>query len=318
VSTAIVTGVSGQDGTYLVEDLCARGYRVVGTTRRAISETAAALQRLRLPPIELVQLDLENAAATDELLLRVKPDEVFHFAGQTSVGTSFAEPNTTYRSLALTSLNLLDAVRRVSPRTKLVVAGSGEVFGDTRGVRADEQTPNSPRSPYAAAKAAARDLVQTYRAAYGVFACTAILYNHESPRRPERFVTRKVVRGALDISRQRRSELALGALNVVRDWGWAPEYVAAVARLPGLTAPEDLVIATGESHSLEEFVRLAFENVGLNYEDYVKRDESLLRPSEIPAMSADPEKAARVLGFRAQVKLAEVVRRLVEAEKATA
>lgn len=312
--TALITGVSGQDGTYLAEELRQRGYHVVGSSRREVSQTAAELRRLHVPEIELVQVDLEDAHATDRLVERVSPDRIFHLSGQTSVGLSFSEPSATYRSLTFTTLNLLDSVRRLAPKAKIVVAGSGEVFGDTGGARADERTHHSPRSPYAAAKSAAHQLVETFRASYGVFACTAILYNHESPRRPERFVTRKVVRAAIDIARKRRTEVTLGALGVVRDWGWAPEYVAAMCEMTALDAPEDFVLATGESHSLEEFVHLTFEACGLEFGEYVKHDPTLLRPSEIGAMHANPAKAARVLGFEARLKLPQVIERLVQAE----
>jgi len=317
MSKALITGVSGQDGSYLAEELHQRGYHVVGTSRREVSQTAAELRRLGVPEIELAQVDLEDERATDRLLERVSPDHVFHLSGQTSVGLSFAEPSATYRSLALTTLNLLESVRRLAPKAKVVVAGSGEVFGDTDGARADERTRHSPRSPYAAAKSAAHQLVETYRAAYGVFACTAILYNHESPRRPERFVTRKVVRAALDIASKRRSEVTLGALGVVRDWGWAPEYVSAMCGMTALDTPEDFVLATGESHSLEEFVRLTFAACGLSFGDHVKHDPTLLRPSEIQAMHANPAKAARLLGFEARLKLPQVIERLVQAEART-
>lgn len=314
MKTALITGVSGQDGSYLAAHLLAQGYRVVGTSRREPSVARAQLDALRLDDVEVVALDLENAGAVEQVVVRVAPDEIYHLAGQTSVGLSFVEPASTYRSIALTTMNVLDAVRTRCPKGRVLVAGSGEVFGDTRGVRANETTRLAPRSPYAAAKAAAQQLVETFRTSYGIHASTAILYNHESPRRPLRFVTRKVVRSALDIAAKRESEFQMGALSVVRDWGWAPEYVTALPKFLERHEPSDFVLATGRSHSLEEFVRLTFEAVGLDFREHVRTDPALLRPSEIPEMHADPTRAERELGFRAELGLAQVVERLVRAE----
>lgn len=314
MTTALITGVSGQDGSYLAAHLLAQGYRVVGTSRREPSIAQAELVALRLTGLEVAQLDLENPAAVEQVVLAVAPDEIYHLAGQTSVGLSFAEPAATYRSLLLTTLNLLDTVRARLPSCRVLVAGSGEVFGDTGGARADETTRLAPRSPYAAAKAAAQQLVETFRASYGIHASTAILYNHESPRRSLRFVTRKVVRAALNIAAKRQAVVQMGALGVVRDWGWAPEYVAALPRMLARNEPADFVIATGHSRSLEEFVRLTFAAVGLEFREHVKIDSDLLRPSEIPEMHAEPARAERELGFRAQLGLEQVIERLMSAE----
>lgn len=315
--TALVTGVTGQDGSYLAEQLLARGYRVIGTSRRELSQARAELSAFDVPPgVELVRIDLEDPKAVGRFVADISADEIYHLAGQTSVGVSFSEPSSTYRSLALTSLNLLDSVRLLSPRARIVVAGSGEVFGDTHGALADERTPLSPKSPYAAAKAAVHHLVRTFRESYGMYACTAILYNHESPRRPERFVTRKVVRAALEIAMKRRTEVSMGALDVIRDWGWAPEYVAALVRMAALDAPDDFIIATGQSRSLEEFVSLTFSQVGLNFRDHVRRDPGFLRPAEIPAMHANPVKAREKLDFVPEAKLEQVIERLISAEAA--
>ncbi len=314
MKTALITGVSGQDGSYLAAHLLARRYRVVGTSRREPSITRAELGALRLTGVEIAQLDLEDTRAVERLIVDLAPDEIYHLAGQTSVGLSFAEPAATYRSLLLTTLNVLDTVRARLASCRVLVAGSGEVFGDTHGVRADETTRLAPRSPYAAAKAAVQQLVETFRTSYGTHASTAILYNHESPRRPLRFVTRKVVRAALDIAAKRQTVVQMGALGVVRDWGWAPEYVTTLPKFLERDEPADFVLATGRSHSLEDFVRLSFEAVGLDFREHVRTDPALLRPSEIPEMHANPERAERELGFRAQLGLAQVVERLVRAE----
>jgi GDPmannose 4,6-dehydratase len=304
----LVTGITGQDGAYLAEQLAGRGYRVVGTSR-------TTRPRLEIPgAVEGRTVALEDAAAVRALLGEVAPDELFHLAGQSSVGLSFDDPAGTYRSIVLTTLNLLEAARTAKVRPRLFIAGSGEVFGDTGTTRANETTPFAPRSPYAVAKCAAIELARTYRTLYGVFASVGFLYNHESPRRPEKFVTRKIVRGACDIAAGRATTLELGDLTVVRDWGYAPEYVDAMWRTLQGDAPDDFVIATGESHSLATFVELVFRRLGLTPEGHVVSNPELRRPSEVRALHADPSRAERVLGWKAQTMLEGLAAIMVDAE----
>jgi GDPmannose 4,6-dehydratase len=305
MTTALVTGVTGQDGTYLAELLAGEGRRVVGIARSAPAFAT---------PAELVLGDIENAELVARVVAETRPSEIYHLAGQTSVGASFADPAGTVRSIALGTLNVLEAARTASVRPKVLVASSGEVFGDLGAEAARETTPFHPLSPYAGAKAAATELTLSYRSAYGLFACVAYFYNHESPRRSPRFVTKKLVRGACRIARRLDQRLELGDTSVVRDWGFAPEYVEAARRMLALDAPEDFVIATGESCSLADFVDTVFSSLGLSAKDHVTTDRALLRPAEIPAMRADPSRARERLGWRATVRMPDVARRLVEAE----
>jgi GDPmannose 4,6-dehydratase len=231
------------------------------------------------------------------------------------VGLSFEQPVETMESVSIATLNLLEAIRFLKRPIRFYNAGSGESFGDTGGKPASEETPFRPRSPYAVAKAAAHFEVVNYREAYGLFACNGILFNHESPLRPERFVTRKVVSAACRIAAGRPERLKLGNLSVQRDWGWAPEYVEAMWRILQEDRSDDYVIATGQTHSLEAFVGEAFAAVGLAWKEHVETDESLLRPSDIAVGRADPAKAARVLGWKAKAGMAETVRRMVAAER---
>lgn len=316
VRTALISGITGQDGRYLASTLARHGFRVVGSTRgdpdaaRRLVETSVGSQ------VEAVRLDPCDAAAVSKLVSGLRPDHVYHLGGQSSVGKSFAAPAETWQSAALSTLHILEAIRLASPTSRLVAAGSGEAFGDTCGERANETFPMLPRSPYAAAKAAVRQLVSSYRESYGLFACTAILYNHESPLRPPAFFTRKVVRAAVDVAAGRRHSVSLGAIDVERDFGWAEDYMDGAFRMLELASAEDFVLASGTSYPLRRFVELAFERVGLDYREHVRLEVGLLRKGEIQAMRADPSKAARLLDWRSTVSLEELVARLVDAELA--
>ncbi len=314
---ALVVGISGQDGAWLAKLLLEKGYEVHGTSRDANLGSFAGLARLGLRD----RVRLHSVAPNDfrsvlGVLMRTEPDEVYNLAGQSSVGLSFDQPVETMESVGVATITMLEAIRFARAPIRFYNAGSGECFGDTGGNPADEETPLRPRSPYAVAKAAARMLVANYREAYGLYACTGILFNHESPLRPERFVTRKIVAAAARIAAGHAGKLRLGNMAVRRDWGWAPEYVDAMWRMLRQPAPGDYVVATGETRSLEEFVAEAFRAVGLDWRDHVEADPALKRPADVTANFADPGKAARVLGWRATVKMAEVVRRMVEAERA--
>ena len=268
--------------------------------------------------MQLESVTLTDFRSTLQVLARFEPDEIYNLAGQSSVGLSFQQPVETLESIGMGTLNLLEAIRFRARPVRLYNAGSSECFGDTLGGPATEATAFQPRSPYAVAKATAFWEVANYRDAYGIFACSGILFNHESPLRPERFVTKKVVASAVRIVRGSGERLRLGDLSVQRDWGWAPEYVEAMWRMMQLDAPQDLVIATGETRSLQTFVALAFERLGLDWRNHVDADETLRRPSDIRVGRADPSKAAAVLGWRATLRMNDVVARMVDAEQARA
>jgi GDPmannose 4,6-dehydratase len=313
---ALIVGVSGQDGAYLAQLLLSKGYDVVGTSRDAGSarfDNLAALGvRERVTRVSMATHDFRSVLY---VLDRFQPDEVYDLAGQTSVGLSFEQPVETLESVAVATLTLLEAIRFTRRPIRVYSAGSSECFGDTGEVAADERTPFRPRSPYAVAKATAYWQVANYREAYGLFACTGILFNHESPLRPERFVTQKIVAAACRIAAGSGERLQLGNLDVSRDWGWAPEYVEAMWRLLQLDRPQDVVVATGETRALREFLQLAFAEVGLDWRAHVDHDPALVRPTDLHGGRADPTRARDVLGWSATARMPEVVRRMVGARR---
>jgi len=308
---ALICGISGQDGAYLAQLLLDKGYQVTGTSRDAQITPFGNLQRLgirgRVGVTSMVLTDFRSVLQT---LAKTEPDEVYNLAGQSSVGLSFEQPVETLESIATGTLNLLEAIRFLGRPCRLYNAGSSECFGDTGGQPADETTAFRPRSPYAVAKSAAHWQVANYRDAYGLFACTGILFNHESPLRPERFVTRKIIAAAGRIARGSTETLRLGNLAIHRDWGWAPEYVDAMWRMLQQHQPEDVVIATGVTHSLEEFVAASFAACGLDWRNHVEQDPSLLRPTDIPYNAGNPAKAEALLGWRAKYRMPGVVQKM--------
>jgi GDPmannose 4,6-dehydratase len=313
---ALICGVTGQDGAYLAASLLAKGYAVCGTSRHAQASSFAGLRAVSISD----QILLESMTLTDfrsvlQVLAKFDPNEVYNLAGQSSVGLSFHQPVETLESIATGTLNLLEAIRFLGRPVRLYNAGSSECFGDVSEGRADEATAFRPRSPYAVAKAAAHWEVANYREAYGLFACSGILFNHESPLRPERFVTKKIVAAAVRIAGGSTERVKLGDLSIQRDWGWAPEYVEAMWKMLQGESPQDLVIATGETNPLQSFVQTAFEGLGLDWHDHVDYDETLRRPSDIRVGRANPAKAAKVLGWQATLGMRDVVRRMVEAER---
>jgi GDPmannose 4,6-dehydratase len=314
---AIVCGVSGQDGAYLAQLLLDRGYIVCGTSRDAQMSSFRNLKSLGIAE----RIQLESMALTDfrsvlQVLTKFQPDEIYNLAGQTSVSLSFGQPVETLESIATGTLNLLEAIRFLGAGIKLYNAGSSECFGDTGGTAADEETPFRPRSPYAVAKAAAFWEVANYREAYGLFACSGILFNHESPLRPERFVTQKIVAAACRIASGSKETLRLGNMHIQRDWGWAPEYVEAMYLMLQQSQPSDYVIATGESCRLEDFVAAAFTAVNLDWHEHVTIDDSLLRPTDLAVGRGNPHKAEEILGWKAKYKMTDVVR-MMSAAKAS-
>jgi len=298
---ALICGVSGQDGAYLAELLLKQGYTVCGTSRDAQISPFQNLVHLGIKD----QVKLESMSLTDfrsvlQVLTKIQPDEVYNLAGQTSVGLSFGQPVETLESIATGTLNLLEAIRFLGTPIKVYNAGSSECFGDTGNVAAEENTPFRPRSPYAVAKATAFWEVANYREAYGLFACSGVLFNHESPLRPERFVTQKIIATACRIAQGSKEKLYLGNMSIQRDWGWAQEYVEAMYLMLQQSQPDDYVIATGESTSLEDFVAAAFASVNLEWRDHVIVDSSLFRPTDLAVGKGNPSKAKNQLGWEAK------------------
>jgi GDPmannose 4,6-dehydratase len=312
---ALICGVSGQDGSYLAKSLLSKGYHVIGSSRDAQIASFANLDRLGIRGrIELVSMILTDFRSTLQTLAKAEPDEIYNLAGQSSVGLSFEQPVETMESIGIGVLNLLEAIRFLKTPIKLYNASSSECFGDTGGNAADEHTSFRPQSPYAVAKAAAHWIVANYRGAYGIFACNGILFNHESPLRPKRFVTKKIVSSACAIKNGSKVMLSLGNIDICRDWGAAPEYVDAMWRMMQLDQPTDLVIASGVTHSLREFVETAFEAVDLDWREYVQIDESLRRPSDIVFSAGNAQKALDLIGWRANCGMRELVRIMINDE----
>jgi GDPmannose 4,6-dehydratase len=311
---ALICGISGQDGAYLAHLLLTKGYRVAGSSRDAQMSSFANLIRLEVrSQIEVESVALNDFRSVLQALLKVEPDEIYNLAGQSSVALSFQQPVETLESISVGTLNLLEAIRFCGQPIKLYNACSSECFGDIHDA-ADETTPFHPRSPYAVAKAAAFWEVANYREAYNIFACSGILFNHESPLRPARFVTKKIVSAACRIAADSREKLHLGNIAIQRDWGWAPEYVEAMWLMLQQERPDDFVIATGESHSLEEFVATAFAQVGLEWRDHVIIDRSLFRPTEIAISRGNPRKSRESFGWQARYKMKDVISMMVRDE----
>ncbi len=311
---ALVCGISGQDGAYLARFLLDKGYAVVGTSRDAQMSAFANLDRLGIVDrVSVASMSLTDFRSVLQVLVRHEPDEIYNLAGQSSVGLSFDQPVETLESISVGCLNLLEAVRFLDGDIRVYNAGSSECFGESAATPACETTAFRPRSPYAVAKAAAFWQVANYREAYGLKACSGILFNHESPLRPERFVTQKIVRAAVRIAAEGGGRLKLGNLSIERDWGWAPEYVEAMWAMLQIERPEDFVIATGHTVPLESFVAEAFAAVGLDWRDHVETDTALMRPSDLQVSRADPSHAEQMLGWRAELRMADVVRRMVAA-----
>jgi GDPmannose 4,6-dehydratase len=309
---ALIIGVSGQDGAYLARHLLDQGYEVHGTSRDHEVGSFANLSKLGVKErIKLASMVTSDFRSVLTVLQRADADEIYNLAGQTSVGMSFEYPVETFDSILIGTMNLLECMRLLNKPVKFYNAGSSEVFGNTQ-LPATETTPFNPRSPYATAKAAAHYAVANYREAYGLYACTGVLFNHESPLRPERFVTSKIVAMALRIAAGSKEQLRLGRMDIHRDWGWAPDYVEAMQRILQQPAPEDFVIATGEMRSLEDFTAEAFANFGLDWKEHTVSDAALFRPTDIVQSCGDASKAKAKLGWHAAHTFKDVVKRLAE------
>lgn len=310
---ALICGISGQDGAYLAHLLLSKGYTVCGTSRDAQMSASRNLDRLGIRDrVKLESMALNDFRSVLQVLSKTEPDEVYNLAGQTSVGLSFEQPVETVESITVGTLNILEAIRFLNRPIRFYNAGSSECFGDTGGIAADETTPFRPRSPYGVAKAAAFWQVANYREAYSLFACSGILFNHESPLRPERFVTQKIVAAACRIANGSRETLRLGNISIERDWGWAAEYVDAMHRMLQQDEPDDYVIATGKSSKLQDFVEAAFAAVGLDWREHVLIDSSLLRPTDIATSLGNSTKAQRRLNWRATYCVEDIVRAMVQ------
>lgn len=313
---ALICGITGQDGAYLARFLLGRGYTVWGTSRDAQGASLSSLRYLGIQDrVRILSMLPEDFRSVFMALKKSQPDEVYFLAGQSSVGLSFEQPAETIQSIAIGTLNILEACRLSDWPLRLYHAGSSECFGDTAGVPANEVTPFHPRSPYAVAKSSAFWLVDNYREAYSLYACTGILFNHESPLRPSRFVTRKIISTANAIAAGSGQKLCLGRLDIARDWGWAPEYVEAMWMMLQQPDPDDYVIATGETNTLESFVASAFSLLGMDWREHVEQSPEFFRPTDILINRADPSKAERKLGWKARYSMNDVIREMLAADR---
>ena len=313
MSRALVTGVTGQDGSYLAELLLAKGYEVHGMVRRSSTESFERIAHLH-DRLTLHQADLLDQSSLVNLLREVRPTEVYNLAAQSFVPTSWLQPSLTGQFTALGVTRMLEALKLVAPEARFYQASSSEMFGKVRETPQSETTPFYPRSPYGVAKVYGHWITVNYRESFGLFAVSGILFNHESPRRGREFVTRKISEGVARLKLGLDEGLRLGNLDARRDWGYAPEYVEAMWRMLQAPAPGDYVVGTGKHHSVGEFVRVAFEHVGLDPDDFVRADPALMRPAEVDALLADPGKVRRELGWEARTPFEDLVRIMVEAD----
>jgi GDPmannose 4,6-dehydratase len=313
---ALICGVNGQDGAYLSRLLLKKGYRVFGTSRDAQASSFQNLKALGISDsVDKLSMAPADFRSVIDIVSQSDPHEIYYLAGQTSVSLSFNQPAETLASVTLATLNILEALRIAKKTARFYHASSSECFGDVGEQAADESSPFKPRSPYGIAKTAAHSLAVNYRDRHGLFACNGILFNHESPLRPARFVTRKIVDAARAINAGSEERLRLGRLDVIRDWGWGPEYVEAIWLMLQAADPDDYVIATGHSYSLEQFTAAAFASVGLEWRAHVDSDPSLFRTTDIVSSRGNPAKAACKLGWRARYAMTDVVRLMIEAPR---
>jgi len=310
---AMIIGVSGQDGAYLSKFLLDKNYEVYGTSRNVTKVDFSGLKYLNVyGDVIKICMCPTNFNDVFTTISKVMPDEIYNLSGQSSVGLSFQQPVEAFQSIAAGTLNVLETMRVLQENIKFYNAGSGEVFGDTSGFSADENTNFNPCSPYSVAKASAAWQVSCYRSAYNIYASTGILFNHESPLRPESYVTKKIVEGARQISLGRSEKLVLGNIKISRDWGYAEDYVEPMWQMLQLDTAQDFVIATGRTVTLEDFLNQVFISVGLDWKNHVCFDESLFRPSEISYSAANPKKAKELLGWSAKTNLEGLVKNLFD------
>jgi GDPmannose 4,6-dehydratase len=314
--TALITGITGQDGSYLAEFLLGKGYHVVGMVRRASTENFARIEHLQ-SRITLRQADLLDQLSLIALIEEVQPHEIYNLAAQSFVPTSWQQPVLTAEFTALGATRMLEAVRLINPGIKFYQASSSEMFGKVQQIPQDEKTSFYPRSPYGVAKVYGHYITINYRESYNIFACSGILFNHESPRRGKEFVTRKISNAVARIKANKDSKLCLGNMDACRDWGFAGDYVEAMWLMLQQEEPDDFVIGTGVTHTVKEFVQLAFQRAGLDWEKYVEVDQSLVRPAEVDYLVANPEKARTVLNWEPRISFQELVEMMVDADLQT-
>jgi len=313
VPTALITGVTGQDGSYLAELLLQKGYRVIGMVRRSSTETFGRIQHLK-NDIEVVSGDLLDQFSLIDILQRHRPSEVYNLAAQSFVPTSWSQPVLTGEFTALGVTRMLEAVRLVDPGIRFYQASSSEMFGKVMQTSQTEQTPFYPRSPYGVAKVYGHWITVNYRESYNLFACSGILFNHESPRRGLEFVTRKVTYTVARIHHGLTKELRLGNLDARRDWGYAAEYVQAMHLMLQQEQPDDFVVSTGETHTVQELVEIAFARIGRTWQDHVVIDPAFIRPAEVDLLLGDPSKAHDQLGWSPKTSFADLVRLMVDSD----
>jgi len=311
---AFITGITGQDGSYLAEILLEKGYDVYGMIRRSSSFNTARIDHI-FKDVKLVFGDLSDGSVLNQLMRTIRPDEVYNLGAQSHVRVSFDVPEYTADTDAMGTLRLLDAIREEGVQCRFYQASSSEMFGKAREVPQTEETPFHPRSPYGVSKVFSYWITRNYREAYGMYAVNGILFNHESPRRGPTFVTRKITRAVGAILRGEQDELKLGNLDAKRDWGYAKDYMDGAWRMLQADEPEDFVLATGETHSVQEFLDEAFECAGLDWHDYVEIDERYFRPSEVDLLIGDYSKAKEKLGWEPTVRFKELVQMMVDADR---
>ena len=311
--TAIITGITGQDGSYLAELLLTKGYRVIGMMRRSSVVTFERIQHIQ-DQIDIIQGDLHDQSSLMDLIEKYKPDEVYNLAAQSFVPTSWNQPVLTGEVTALGVTRMLEAIRLLSPQTRFYQASSSEMFGKVREVPQRETTPFYPRSPYGVAKVYGHWITVNYRESYNLFAVSGILFNHESPRRGTEFVTRKISYGAVRIKLGLAKELRLGNLDARRDWGFAGDYVEAMWQMLNNETPEDFVVGTGEPHSVREFCDQAFAYLDMDYHDYVIQDQRFIRPAEVDMLVADSSRVRKTLGWAPRVDFTGLVEMMVDAD----
>jgi len=313
--TAVITGVTGQDGAYLAKFLIEKGYKIFGTYRRLSTPNFWRLQSLGIQEqVELIPFDLLDQSSVSALFTKTKPDEFYNLAAQSFVGASFDQPIGAGEITGLGTTRIIDTLSTLSPHTKFYQASSSEMYGKVQEIPQTEKTPFYPRSPYAAAKVYAHWITVNYREAYDIFACCGILFNHESEMRGMEFVTRKITNAVARIKLGLQDKLVLGNLESKRDWGYAVDYVKAMWKILQQEKPDDYVVATGETHSVREFARLAFEEVDLNYEDYVVTDKVFIRPAEVDILIGDPTKAKARLQWKPTVSFEELIKIMVKSD----
>lgn len=317
---ALITGITGQDGSYLAELLLEKGYEVYGIIRRASTFNTGRIDHIYQDPhdkgarLKLIYGDLSDANSLQSLLNDIKPDEIYNLGAQSHVKVSFEIPEYTGDIVALGTIRLLEAIRRTGIKTRFYQASSSEMYGKVQAIPQNEETPFYPRSPYAVAKLYSHWATKNYRESYDMFACSGILFNHESPRRGETFVTRKVTRGLAHIKHGLQDKLFMGNLDSKRDWGYAKEYVEAMWLMLQQDKPDDYVIATNETHSVREFIEEAFSYAGLDWQKYVEIDPRYFRPAEVDLLIGDPAKAAKKLNWQPKTTFKELVRIMVDAD----